>query len=205
MQGVEMQYSPAYVQDVPRQQTLGQPQPHQSYGQFAQSSVLSSAPQPSLYETMPQYQQRQSAAIEVMSGQLSAIPQYMQQGEQQSLQLSSGSSQYGSSQAEVQYPPTAVQRGAMPQQYVPGTVEYSMVEAPHSQQPPPPTAAAQEALEEGFRQYEQQLRGTFDSIIAGRVTEASEKILPLSRWLVGAVVRLGNSRCASIDRIAHIV
>ena len=196
MQGVEMQYSPAYVQDVSRQQALGQPQSHQSYGQFAQGSILPSAPQPSMYEPMPQYQPRQSAAIEVMSSQLGAIPQYMQQGEQAGLQMPSTATPYGSSQAEQsQYTAAAVPRGTLPSQYPQSAVDYPMVETQQSQQsiqPPPPSAAEQEALQEEVRQYEQQLRSTFDAIIAGRVTEASEKIVMISRWLVSNVVPLGK-------------
>ena len=188
-----MQYSPAYVQDVSRQQALGQPPSQQPYAQFAQGSILPSAPQPSMYETMPPYQQRQSTAIEAMSSQLGAIPQYMQQGEQAGLQIPPSASHYGSSQAEqAQYPSAAVQRGILPSQYTPGAVEYAMVETQQPQQPSQPSAAEQEALQDEVRQYEQQLRFTFEAIIAGRVTEASEKILIITRWLVSVVVPLGQ-------------
>lgn len=196
MQGVEMQYPPAYVQDVSRQQALGQPQPHQPYGQFPQGSMLSSTPQPTMYETMPQYQQRQSAAIEVMSSQLGAMPQYMQQGEQPGLQMPQAASNYGSSQPEqTQYPVAAVHRGTLPSQYSQEAVDYGMIETQQSQQPPqppPPSAAEQEALQQEVREYEQHLRTTFEDIMAGRMTEASEKILQISRWLVGNVVNLGK-------------
>jgi hypothetical protein len=196
MQGVEMQYSPAYVQDVSRQQALGQAQSHQPYGQFAQGSILPSAPQPSMYESMPQYQQRQSAAIEVMSSQLGAMPQYMQQSEQGGIQMASASSHYPSSQADqAQYPTTGVPQGSLPSQYATGAIEYPMAEAQPSQQPsqpPQPSAAEQEALQEEVRQYDQQLRATFEAIVAGRVTESSDKILAISRWLASAVVPLGK-------------
>lgn len=147
---------------------------------------------------MPQYQQRQSAAIEVMSSQLGQIPQYMQQGEQAGLRMPSAATNYGSSQAEqTQHPATTVQRGALPSQYSQEAVDYGVVEERQSQQPtqpPPPSAAEQEALLQEFRQYELHLRTTFEDIIAGRVTDASEKIIGISRWLVGSVVPLG--KCA---------
>lgn len=196
MQGVEMQYSPAYVQDVSRQQALGQPQSHQPYGQFAQGAIVPSAPQPSMYDPMPPYQQRQSATIEVMSSQLGAMPQYMQQSDQASLQLPSAPTHYGSSQPEQShYQQSTVHRESLPSQYPSGGVDYPLVEAQQSQQasqPPQQSLAEQEALQDELRQYEQQLRTTFDSIVAGRVTDAAEKILVISRWLVGAVVPLGN-------------
>jgi hypothetical protein len=195
MQGVEMQYSPAYGQDASRQQTLGQPPPHQTYGQFAQSSILSSVTQPSMYEPMPQYQQRQSAAIEVMSTQLGALPSYMQQNEPAGLQIATGSSHYESSQPESgQYSSTAIQRGPLPSTYASGSVDYPLVEqhATQSHQQQQPSAAEQAALEEGMRQYQQQLRSTFDSILAARVTEASERLLQISRWLVTNVGPLGS-------------
>ena len=196
MQGVEMQYPPAYVQDASRQQALAQPQPHQPYGQFPQGSMLQSTPQPTMYETMPQYQQRQSAAIDVMSSQLGAMPQYMQQAGQPSLQMPQTASSHGSSRADqTQYPIAAVQRGTLPSQYSQEAVDYGMVEAQQSQepsQPPLPSAAEQEVLQQEVRQYEQHLRATFEDIMAGRMTEASEKILQISRWLVGNVMNLGK-------------
>ena len=149
-----------------------------------------------MYESMPHYQQRQSAAIDVMSSQLGAVPPYMQQSGQPGLQMQPSSSHYGSSQAEQsQYPAAGVQRGTVPSQYSSGSVDYSMVESQPSQlptQPPPPSAAEQQALQEELRQYEQQLRSTFEAIIAGRVTDASDQIIPISRWLTSNVVPLGK-------------
>lgn len=191
MQGVEMQYSPAYVQDVARQQSLGQPSSHQTYGQFAQGQMPPPAPQPSMYETMSQYQPRQSTAIEVMSSQLGSVPQYLQHGEQVGMALPTPGSHFSTSQADqAMYPHAAMPRAQLPSQYPPGQ-DYLLAES-QPVQPPQPSAADQEALQEEVRQYEEQLRAIFDAIIAGRVSEAAEQILVISRWLVGAVVPLGR-------------
>ena len=183
MQGVEMQYSPAYVQDMSRQQAAVQNQQPQQYTQYGSGSILPSVHQQGMYEAIPQYQQRQSAAIEVMSSQMGAMPQY----------LPTPSSQYGASQPEQQAYPSAVQPGTLQSQYGSQPVEYGMIEQTSVPQPPQASAAEQEALEEGFRDYEQQLRATFEAIVAGRVTTAADKILVLSRWLTNSVMPLGKS------------
>jgi len=191
MQGVEMQYSPAtYVQGLPRQ-NVGQPS-SQQYAQYQQGSMLPSATQQAMYDTMPPYQQsRQSAAIEVMSSQLGAMPQYMQPGDQSSIHMQSGASTYTSQPEHHHYPSGSVGRPTIPSQYGGTAADYGMMEQSTPQQPAQPSAAEQEALEEGLREYEQQLAATFEAIMAGRVTEASEKIVPLSRWLTSSIVGLG--------------
>ncbi|RMZ90023.1 hypothetical protein DV736_g2738, partial [Chaetothyriales sp. CBS 134916] len=164
MQGVELQYSPSYVQHVSRQQTVAQDQPAQPYAQYGPGTILPSMHQQTMYDQVPAYQQRQSSAIEAMSSQLGGLPQYLPQPEQQNLQLQTGPSHYAASQADSSaYPSAALQRAPLQSQY--GSA--------------------------GYREYEQQLRATLEAIIAGRLTEAGEKILPLSRWLTNSVVPLG--------------
>ena len=68
-----------------------------------------------------------------------------------------------------------------------------MLEQPTPQQAQE-DASTRQAMEEGKRQYEQQLRATFDAIIAGRVTEASEKLVVVTEWLLGSVRALGTCR-----------
>ena len=191
MQGVEMQYSPAgYVQGMQRQ-AVGQPSTPQ-YAHYQQGSILPSAPQQAMYENLPGYQQsRQSAAIEVMGSQLGAMPQYMQPGDQPGIQMQPGAATYTSQPEHHHYPSGSVARSTIPSQYGGASGDYAMMEQPTPQQPPQPSPAEQEALQEGLRSFEQQLAATFEAIMAGRVTEASEKILPLSRWLTNSIVGLG--------------
>ena len=178
-----MQYSPAYVQDMSRQQAAVQSQQSQQYVQYGPGPILPSVQQQRMYEAIPQYQQRQSAAIEVMSSQMGAMPQY----------LPTSSSQFGPSRPEQQTYPSAVQSGTLLSQYSSQPVEYDMIEQSSIPQPAQASAAEQEALEEGFREYKQQLQATFEDIVAGRVVEAADKVLVLSRWLTNSVLPLGKS------------
>ena len=188
-----MQYSPAYMQEVSRQQGVAQGQSYQQYAQYPQGAILPSAQPQAMYEQVPTQQQRQSAAIEVMSSQLGALPSYVQQQDQQSLQLQSASSHYAVSQAEqAQFSSAGMPRASLQSQYSAGASDYEIPEQTQ-QQTAQQSAAEQQALREGVREYEQGMRATFEAILAGHVSEASEKILSLSRWLVSSVVPLGTS------------
>lgn len=145
-----------------------------------------------MYENLPQYQQqRHSAAIEVMASQFGGggIPPYMQQSETNTPVQSS--SQYLSSQPEQQYGSMSYSRPQLQPPFTPASAEYSILEQPTSQRTQEETNARQ-ATEEGRRQYEQQLRVIFDAITAGRVREASTKLLGVTEWLVGSVRALGE-------------
>lgn len=197
MQGIEMQYSPAYLQDSSRpQQVQASPsqqhqQQQQQYAQYAPGAMLPPAAPQSIYDSIP-FQQRQTA-IEVMASQF-AVPQYMPPGEQTGVTLGSGSSHYLTSQAQQSsYTPAAVTRPPLPQTYGTASLDYSGLEQQQEHAEASSQAGTGTALEEGLREYHQQLRSIFDAIIAGRVTEASEKLLAVSRWLVGSVTALGTS------------
>lgn len=193
MQGVEMQYPPTYMSDAARQQQVqaSPSQQHQQYAQYGPGSMLPPVGASSLYENIP-FQQRQTA-IEVMASQF-AVPQYMQQGEHTGVGVGSGSTQYMTSQAEQGgYGHVSATRPSMPQPYgaVPG--DFPVIEQQEAEEPAG-QSGTQEALDEGLREYSQQLRSAFDAIVAGRVTVASEKVMALSRWLVSSVTALGKLR-----------
>jgi hypothetical protein len=98
------------------------------------------------------------------------------------------------SQAEQSsYGHVAASRPSLPQSYATGPVDFPMVEHQEAEEPPG-TSGVQEALDEGLRDYHQQLRTVFDAIVSGRVTTASEKLLAISRWLVNSVAALGKLR-----------
>ncbi|KAJ9612509.1 hypothetical protein H2200_004106 [Cladophialophora chaetospira] len=192
MQGVEMQYSPAFMSEATRQQQVqaspSQQQQQQQYAQYAPSMLPPVGPQ-SLYENMP-YQQGQTA-IEVMASRF-AVPQYMPQAEHAGATLGSAPAQYMTSQPEQSsFGHVAVSRPPMPQPYGATQVDFPMVEQQETEEPAGPSGGAQEALDEGLRDYQRQLRTVFDAIIAGRVTAASEKLLAVSRWLVSSATALG--------------
>jgi hypothetical protein len=54
------------------------------------------------------------------------------------------------------------------------------------------TASAIDTMEDEKRDYQQQLRMTFEAIRAGKVNEASEKLMQISHWLLSHVVALGK-------------
>ncbi|OAP56854.1 hypothetical protein AYL99_08966 [Fonsecaea erecta] len=191
MQGVEMQYSPAYMSQTSRQQQVQaspSQQQHQPYAQYAASSMLPPVGAQALYESIP-FQPRQTA-IEVMTSQF-AMPQYLPQGEHTGAALGSGPAQFLTSQAEQSgYSHVSEARPSLPQSYPSGHVDFPTMEQQEAEAPAV-LSGVQTALADGLRDYHQQLRATFDAIIAGRVTAASEKLLALTRWLVSSVTALG--------------
>lgn len=194
-----MQYSPAYMQDPSRQQTVqASPSQQQHYTQYAQGSMLPPVGPQSVYDSLS-FQQRQSAAIEVMASQL-AVPQYMGQGEQTGVGVGSSPSHYMTTQAETtSYGNVPASRAPLAQAYSGTQGNFGAVEHSESQSASG-HAGILDASDEGLREYRQQIRLIFDAIIAGRVTEASEKVVALSRWLVNSVTALGTS--ASSERPA---
>ncbi|OCT54750.1 hypothetical protein CLCR_02989 [Cladophialophora carrionii] len=189
MQGVEMQYSPAFMSEASRQQQVqASPQQQQQYAQYAPSSMLPPVGPQALYENMA-YQPSQTA-IDVMSSRF-AVPQYMTPGEHPGATLGSAPAQYMTSQPEQSsYSHVAVSRPSMPQSYGAPQVDFPMAEPREVEEGAEPNRV-QEALDEDLRNYHRQLRTVFDAIIAGRVTAAREKLLAASRWLVSSVAALG--------------
>ncbi|KIW71580.1 hypothetical protein PV04_03727 [Phialophora macrospora] len=188
MQGVEMQYSPAFMSEASRQQQVQASPQQQQYTQYAPSSMLPPAGPQSLYENIG-YQPSQTA-IDVMASRF-AVPQYMAPGEHPGATLGSAPAQYMTSQSDQSsYSHVAVSRPSMPQLYGASQVEYPLAE-PRGVEEAAEPSRVQEALDEGLRDYHRQISTVFDAIIAGRVTTASEKLLAASRWLVSSVAALG--------------
>jgi hypothetical protein len=205
MQGVEMQYQQPYLAEGLRQPQVqaspGQQQPptQQQYSQYATPSMLPPVGQQSLFDSPYGARQAQAAAVEVMASQFQ-MPQYMPQSEHSPPTLGSSHPQYITSQPEQSgYGQVAVSRPAIPQAYAAGPVDYAMAE-PTGAAEASAQGNAQDALNEGLRDYHVQLRAVFDAIIVGRVTLASEKLLEISRWLVNSVTALGKPIVTSEGR-----
>lgn len=185
----QLQYQPTYVQDA-RSQSLQSPTGQQQYATYSShGSMLPPVAQQSMYEPMQyQQQQRQSTALEVMTGQF----QYMPSNESSAVGVGQPPSQYLSSQPEQQ--PYGLSLARPPQlqpPFAPSSAEYGMIEQPPVTQAHD-EASTRQVTEDGKRQYDQQLRATFDAIHAGRVTEASEKLRMVTEWLVGSIRALGE-------------
>lgn len=183
-----MQYSPTYVQDPSRSQTLQQQAPQQQFASYA-NVMMPTTPAHNVYESIPQYQQRQSAAIEVLTdrfGNPSYLPSTGQGGMVPSQYMTSQPDQ-GTFQQQLQQPRMAA---VQPEVQQPSAVTMSDQQYPEETQPT--TSTAPDALQDEQRQYQEQLKMTFRAIKAGKVNEASEKLTELSRWLLSSAAALGK-------------
>lgn len=190
MQGVEMQFSPTYVQDSsrPHAGTMQQQVPQQQYSAYGQNVMLQAAPTSNVYDSVPHFQQRQSAAIEVLAdrfGEPSYLPSNVQGGMAPAQYLTSQPEQVAFQQQLHQARPVPTQRN--PQHA--GTIPMSEHQYPEDTQA---KTLAADNLEDEKRQYEHQLAMTFEAIRVGKVNEASEKLMQISRWLLSSVVALGE-------------
>lgn len=192
MQGVEMQYTSGFVQDAGRQAHMQQQSPHQPFSPYGQGVLLQSSPSHAMYD-VPQYQQQRQAAAEVLSRQFGLPTQYLPSSEQSTVGVTTGQSQFvTAAEQQVYAQQTATTRAPMQQVYASGTAEYQSFDQQEAQDTQE-AVQAQITLSEGIRQYQEQLMGAFEYIRAARVTEASEKVMDLSRWLLGSIVPLGAS------------
>lgn len=190
MQGVEMQFSPGYVQDSsrPHAGTMQQQVPQQQYTTYGQSVMMQAPPPSHAYDSLPHYQQRQSAAIEVLAdrfGEPSYLPSNVQGGMTPAQYLTSQPEQVAFQQQLHQARPDPAQRHPQHAGPIP------MSDHQYSDDTQAKVLAA-DTLEDEKRQYQHQLALTFEAIRAGKVNEASEKLMQVSRWLLSSVVALGE-------------
>ena len=183
----QMQYPSSYVQDASRQsQMQQQPSTQQQYGAYVPGSMLPPVGQSQMYENLPQYQQqRHTTALEVMTNQFSTGGlQYIPQGESSgTASMQSGSQAFMSTQPEQAYSHLSYARPQLQPPFAPRQSDYMTIDQSALQQTQEDPSTRQ-AVEEQRRQYEQQVISTFDDIIAGRINEASSKVLGATDWLV---------------------
>jgi hypothetical protein len=140
---------------------------------------------------VPQFQQRQSAAIEVLSNQFN-VPQYYSAPEPTSvpgaMQMPYPSSSY---QTTDQFQQGQQARPDPSTSYVPGILDYSQMTMPNvSDRFPPPRE--EPVQEDPYAGYLETLRRTFRDTQQGRLVEAGRRILQLSDWVATHVVDLGK-------------
>lgn len=193
LQGTQMSYNPSYVQDPSRSHQL-QPLPsQQQYNPYGQGAMLPPMGQQAMYAPMPSYQDRQTTALEVMSGQFGGLPQYMTSTGAGGVDISQSPSQFLSTQPGQQSYGTVTGRPPLQPPFAPSTSAYQVLESP-AQVQSQEEADSQQAVEEGRRQYDVQLKASFEAISAGRISEASEKVLAVTEWLLGSVRALGKQK-----------
>lgn len=186
-----MQYSPGYVQDPSRTHTssMQQQSSQQPYAGYGQNVMIQPAPPPNVYDSIPNYQQRHNAAIEVLADRFSDqsyLPSTVQGGMAQHQYLTSQPEQVAFQQ-QLQHPrPVPAQRDPPHA----ATIAMSEQQFPEDTQA---TTSAIDTMEGEKRQYQQQLRLTFEAIRGGKLNKASEGLMQISRWLLSSVVALGKS------------
>jgi hypothetical protein len=192
MQGANLQYPASFSPEAARLQQPQQLSPQQ-YPPY-QGQVMYNIGQPAQsqlpYDPIPQYQQRHSAAIEVLSNQF-GVPQYYAPGEPAS-SIPAAQAPFVASQSEpMRYPPqTPVRRPSIQQSYD-TEMDYSPMGPPNPQEQQQ-IMPASDNMDEAYSRYQQQLKMAFEAISAGRLAEAGEGIMNLSRWLLSNVAKLGE-------------
>ena len=182
MQGNSLQYQPDYGQDPHRQQ---------QFTGFT-SQMMHSVPQQiqaqSPYDNLPQFQPRQSAALEV-SNQFSA-PQYYSTGQSTSASVAASMPQQYAPvtfQPQTPYQPNPLlSRPSIPQQ----TFTPVMAELPQAD-PPEPEDQPTQSWE---REFDDRIRVINHHISDNRLNAAAPLLLELSQWLLGRVSEFGRIR-----------
>ena len=186
MQGTSLQYSPDYTPDAQRQQS------HFNYTSHMMYHVPPPTQQQSPYDTVPQYQPRQTAALEVLSTQF-GVPPYYTAETTSAPAPASIAQQYTPAQYHppLQYQPqVSIAQSTIPSTYTAGMADFAPPNAPE-------VAEQQDPEEPSFDQlhgeYQEEIKRTFESIRAGRLAEAGRSLLEISEWLLGHASELGRS------------
>ena len=198
-----LQYQADYSHDPSRQQQ----QPHQQqqqhqypqYGSNMVYNVAQPAPPQSPYEPVPQFQQRQSAALEVLSTQF-GVPQYFAPPDAASVGVPAVHSQYLTSQVEpTSYTQQSPIGRSLAQTYPAAMADYNPMVAAQQEPEQQEQAPDPASYDDAYNQYQHALKQTFENTRAGRLVEAGQSLLEISEWLLGHAPELGmwNQLCAS--------
>lgn len=181
IQGGSLQYQTGFAQDVSRQSQI----PPQQFPQYAGPLLYNlgqAGPSQLSYDRTPQYQDQQSAAVEVLSNQFNVQPPYFVSSAPTSAGIPAAHTHYD-------YPHQSPSSRPNMQQYD-SEMDYSPAGPSHhpAQQQMLPT---NDGVEEGYNRYQQQLTMVWRAFHAGRYLDASEYLMDASRWLFSNAIRLG--------------
>ncbi|KAI4129953.1 MAG: hypothetical protein LQ347_003558 [Umbilicaria vellea] len=189
LHGSSLQYTPEFSPpDTQRQ--------HQ-FPQYASSMMYNVPPQTqqqSPYESVSQYQPRQSAALEVLTTQF-GVPQYFNPSEPTSAAGPAVPQQYASAQFQqpMSYPPqqASLARSTNPSPYQSSMADFAQPIASEvlEQQE---LALDSSSYDDAYNQYQNALKLTFENTRSGRLIEAGQSLLEISEWLLGHAVELGR-------------
>ena len=186
IQDSSLQYQSEFPQDAQRQQ------PFPSYSSNIMYNLTSPAQQPSVYESVAQYQPRQPATIEALSNQFGvaqyyntsepstasvSVPQtYSLASYQQHLQNQQGSQ--GSRATNISPYPVVMS-------------DYAQLGMPNvlDQQNP---SQELETTDDAHSTYLETVKRTYQDAYDGKLIEAGRRLLELSEWLLGHANDLGK-------------
>ncbi len=179
-----IQYQPSYAQDQRQQQGFAGYNPDLMY------NVSQQGPQNTVYDSTPQFQARQPAAMQMLSDV--AAPYFP--NEPTSAPAPPGLQHHASSGSSYQqHQASPGDRAPLLQQNYPGSMGLGgmpqsapeiMEEEDFQQQVP--------GMEAAYTAYQTALKEIFQNIINGRLADASLSLLEVSEWLLGHVVDLGK-------------
>lgn len=186
MQGTSLQYSPDYTPDAQRQQSQ---YPH--YTSQMMYHVPTATQQQSPFDTVPQYQPRQTAALEVLSTQFGVPPYYT--AETTSAPVPASITQHytpAQYHPPLQYQPQAsIAQSTIPSTYTAGMADFAPSSAPEAAEQQDHDEPSSERL---LGEYRQEIKRTFETIRAGRLADAGRSLLEISEWLLGHASELGR-------------
>ncbi|KAL8874552.1 MAG: hypothetical protein Q9174_000139 [Haloplaca sp. 1 TL-2023] len=185
MQGSPLQFPSDYDSEVQRSQNFPSYTPQMMYNVPQQPQARSP------YESVPQYQPRQTAAMEGLSNQFGVSTQYYVPSEPGAAPgQASSHRQYQSThyQPALAYQAPGTGRHPIPASYPVGMAEYSPTSMPDTSglQEPPSTD-----YEADYDRYQDGLKKTLENASRGRLAEAAQLLLEVSQWLLGRAKVLG--------------
>ncbi|MCJ1412624.1 hypothetical protein MMC19_006721 [Ptychographa xylographoides] len=189
LQGTAVQFQPDFPSD---------PQRVQQFPQYASSLVYNlpqqpQTPQQSPYDSVQQFQPRQSAAIEVLSNQF-GVPQYYPIGDVASAPGPSSQSYAAAPfQQSMAYQPTQASRSTLSSSYAVGAADYAQSTMPTVLETQN-AGSDDSGYDAAYNQYLDALRRTFQDVKDGRLIEAGQCLLEVSEWLLGHAGDLGLTK-----------
>lgn len=189
LHGSSLQYTPDFSPpDTQRQQQFPQ------YASNMMYNVPPQTQQQSPYESVSQYQPRQSAAIEVLTTQF-GVPQYFNPSEPTSAAGPAVPQQYASAQFQqpMTYPPqqASLARSTNPSPYQSSMADFAQPIASEALEQQELTLDSS-SYDDAYNQYQNALKLTFENTRSGRLIEAGQSLLEISEWLLGHAVELGR-------------
>jgi hypothetical protein len=187
-----MQYQAGYPQDQRQQQSFTTYNPDIMY------NVTPQPQQSNVYDSNPQFQTRQPAAMQMLSDV--AAPYFP--SEPTSAPGAPGLQHHASSAASSvyqQHQGSPSDRGALlPQSYPANLTMGGMSQGATEIMDDEEFQAQGPGMEAAYTAYQTALKEIFQNIINGRLSEASQSLLEVSEWLLGHVGDLGGFTFSSV-------